>query len=233
MRARKRVPDFRRMPNRTSRRRFFAHGGSPDSVVGAVVQAPALAAGLLLCGGLQLVSDAQPADASGDAVPRTLRALPVRDPAWQVITSAASDERALDTVAGGKFGRRGAEDDNSPFVAALCRGLRGGPTCPSRAPGRASSSPMSCTSFREPVFAARTSAGPFGAEAAPVVAGRARKKDSSSSGRGTPHHAAPALELTEGNNPYRGLGTLRRKTTKPAPRCSSAGTRSSSTSTSR
>lgn len=49
----------------------------------------------------------------------------LRDLAWQVIASAASDERALDAIAGGQLGQRGAEDDNSPFAAALCRGLRG------------------------------------------------------------------------------------------------------------
>jgi hypothetical protein len=49
----------------------------------------------------------------------------LRDSAWQIIASAAADERALDAVAGGKLGRRGADGDNSPFAAALCRGLSG------------------------------------------------------------------------------------------------------------
>ena len=49
----------------------------------------------------------------------------LRDAAWQVIASAASDERALDMVAGGKLGQRGGVEDNSPFAAALCRGLQG------------------------------------------------------------------------------------------------------------
>ena len=50
----------------------------------------------------------------------------LRDPAWQVITSASADERALDTVAGGKLGRRAEDTENSPFAAALCSALRGG-----------------------------------------------------------------------------------------------------------
>lgn len=49
----------------------------------------------------------------------------LRDAAWQVMASAASDERALDVLAGSTLGRRGADADNSPFAAALCRGLRG------------------------------------------------------------------------------------------------------------
>ncbi len=49
----------------------------------------------------------------------------LRDPAWQVLTSAAADERALDTIAGGKLGSREASGENSPFAAALCQGLSG------------------------------------------------------------------------------------------------------------
>ncbi len=49
----------------------------------------------------------------------------VRDPTWQVITSAAHDETALDTVAGGKLGQRDEKQRNSPFASALCDGLKG------------------------------------------------------------------------------------------------------------
>ncbi len=49
----------------------------------------------------------------------------LRDPAWQVIASAAADERALDTLLGAGLGGRGAEGENSPFAAALCRALHG------------------------------------------------------------------------------------------------------------
>lgn len=48
-----------------------------------------------------------------------------RDSAWQVITSSAHDERAADWVAGKVLGSRGDGQDNSPFAAALCAGLRG------------------------------------------------------------------------------------------------------------
>lgn len=49
----------------------------------------------------------------------------LREPAWQVLTSAAADERALDTIAGGALGSRGKDEDGSPFAVALCQGLRG------------------------------------------------------------------------------------------------------------
>ncbi len=49
----------------------------------------------------------------------------LRDSAWQVITSTGSDEVALDIIVGGKLGSRGDSDQNSPFAAALCKGLSG------------------------------------------------------------------------------------------------------------
>jgi len=46
-------------------------------------------------------------------------------PAWQVLTSAAYDEKALDSVAGTGFGQREADDaDHSPFAQALLAALR-------------------------------------------------------------------------------------------------------------
>lgn len=51
----------------------------------------------------------------------------LRDQAWQVITSAAYDERAIDRIGDRDLGGRGKADDpdHSPFAAALCRGLDG------------------------------------------------------------------------------------------------------------
>jgi hypothetical protein len=49
----------------------------------------------------------------------------VRDPAWQVITSAAYDQRALDVLSGAPIGERLEDGDHSPFAAALFRGLDG------------------------------------------------------------------------------------------------------------
>jgi len=47
----------------------------------------------------------------------------VRDPAWQVLTSAASDEKALDVLE--RFAERGSNGQHSPFALALFEALAG------------------------------------------------------------------------------------------------------------
>ena len=49
----------------------------------------------------------------------------VRDPAWQVITSAAQDQTALDQLVTGTLGGRDGDGDHSPFALALFEGLGG------------------------------------------------------------------------------------------------------------
>lgn len=51
----------------------------------------------------------------------------LRRPAWQIITSAAADQKAADVLAGMPFGARGdaGVSRNSPFASALLRGLGG------------------------------------------------------------------------------------------------------------
>ena len=49
----------------------------------------------------------------------------IRDPAWQVITSAAYDQKALDFLKGDSLGARGAQGAHSPFAAALFQALAG------------------------------------------------------------------------------------------------------------
>jgi hypothetical protein len=49
----------------------------------------------------------------------------VHDPAWQVITSASQDERALDQLATGTLGSRDGHGAHSPFALALFQGLEG------------------------------------------------------------------------------------------------------------
>ena len=62
----------------------------------------------------------------------------IRDPAWQVITSASYDEKALDLISGDIFGGRGEEGrQNSPFASALFDALYGaGDVYPPAAEGR-------------------------------------------------------------------------------------------------
>jgi hypothetical protein len=52
----------------------------------------------------------------------------VRDPAWQVITSAAYDQKALDVLSGAAIGLRAPDvtaGDHSPFAAGFVRALQG------------------------------------------------------------------------------------------------------------
>lgn len=49
----------------------------------------------------------------------------VRDPAWQVITSAAHDQEALDQLATGTLGGRDGDGEHSPFALALFEALDG------------------------------------------------------------------------------------------------------------
>jgi hypothetical protein len=52
----------------------------------------------------------------------------IRDPAWQVLTSSAHDQKALDVLSGETIGQRGRDPDRSghaPFAAALLRALQG------------------------------------------------------------------------------------------------------------
>jgi hypothetical protein len=66
----------------------------------------------------------------------------IRDPAWQVITSAAYDQKALDVLSGAAIGQRAPDashGDHSPFAAAFLCALQGeADLYPRGAPGRAS-----------------------------------------------------------------------------------------------
>ena len=66
----------------------------------------------------------------------------IRDPAWQVITSAAYDQKALDVLSGAAIGLRApaaAAGGHSPFAAAFLRALEGeADLYPRAAPGRPS-----------------------------------------------------------------------------------------------
>jgi WD40 repeat protein len=64
----------------------------------------------------------------------------IRDPAWQVITSAAYDQKALDVLSGAAIGLRAPDataGGHSPFAAAFLRALEGeADLYPRAAPGR-------------------------------------------------------------------------------------------------
>ena len=49
----------------------------------------------------------------------------VRDPAWQVITSASQDQKALDQLRTGTLGGRDGDGEHSPFALALFEALEG------------------------------------------------------------------------------------------------------------
>jgi hypothetical protein len=49
----------------------------------------------------------------------------VHDPAWQVITSASQDQKALDQLTAGALGTRDEDREHSPFAFALFDGLSG------------------------------------------------------------------------------------------------------------
>ena len=49
----------------------------------------------------------------------------VRDPAWQVITSASQDQKAIDQLSAGALGQREVVGDHSPFATALFEAISG------------------------------------------------------------------------------------------------------------
>ena len=93
----------------------------------------------LTCRHLLLVLDCCFAGAFRWSSTRDLGALPeiihrerfdrfIRDPAWQVLTSAAYDQKALDVLSGEAIGMRDGDPGlvgHSPFAAALLRALQG------------------------------------------------------------------------------------------------------------
>ncbi|TWT51801.1 nSTAND1 domain-containing NTPase [Allorhodopirellula solitaria] len=94
------------------------------------------ALGELPCRHMLLILDCCFAGAFRWSSTRDLSALPsvihrerydryIRDPAWQVLTSAAYDQKALDVLSGNTIGERIETAEHSPFAAALFRALAG------------------------------------------------------------------------------------------------------------
>lgn len=129
----------------------------------------------------------------------------LRDPSRQVITSTMHDERAMDTV-GSVFGTRG-EEENSPFARALCQGLRGAADL--RINGEPGDGVIAASELEQYIEHALSKL--------QTQLGKPLQRPMLWSLQGyetghfmfwTPGHEPNlprALELTEANNPYRGL----------------------------
>ena len=134
----------------------------------------------------------------------------IRDPAWQVLTSAAYDQSALDILAGDVVGKRGAIDSadgqHSPFALALFAALSGAADLVPRGKGDGVITATELYLFlRDYVeVAAAEQAGHYQTPGIWPL----RRQDKGEFIFLTPGHdldLPPAPELTATNNPYRGL----------------------------
>ena len=130
----------------------------------------------------------------------------VRDPAWQVITSAAQDQKALDQLSAGALGSRPGDGAHSPFALALFDALHGaGDVVPSGGDGLVTATELYLyieETLQSAVIAA-------GKEQTPRL-WPLRKHDRGEfvffvPGRELTLPPAPALTFE--NNPWRGLGS--------------------------
>jgi Caspase domain len=137
----------------------------------------------------------------------------IRDPAWQVITSAAYDQKALDVLSGAAIGQRApyaTNGEHSPFAAGVLRALQGeADLYPRAAPGRTGGDGVitatelylylrGCVEDEAEGDGHRQTPGLW-----PL-----KKHDKGEYIHLVPGHALnlpPAPELNEANNPYRGL----------------------------
>lgn len=134
----------------------------------------------------------------------------IDDPAWQVITSAAHNQQALDEIAGQNLGRRGDGLNHSPFARALFDALGGaGDLAPPAKPGQPSGDGVITAS--ELYIYLRDSVEPsseaFAVRQTPGI-WPLRKHDRGEYiflVPGHPLNLPPAPALTAYNNPYRGF----------------------------
>jgi len=137
----------------------------------------------------------------------------IRDPAWQVLTSSAYDQKALDVLAGETIGVRGREmvwAAHSPFAAALLKALKGeADLVPAPKDGRPGGDGVITATelylyLREAV---ESGAEGSGHRQTPGL-WPLRRHDKGEFIHLTPGHELklpPAPPLDEANNPYRGL----------------------------
>ncbi len=127
----------------------------------------------------------------------------VRDPAWQVLTSAAPNEAALDVIAL-RDQRGGGAGTHSPFALGLLRGLRG-------AADENGDGLVTATDLYQHVRAfVEAVAEEMGRRQTPQLRSLSRHERGEYVFRipGQPLHLAPAPALLAGENPYRGLASF-------------------------
>jgi WD40 repeat protein len=137
----------------------------------------------------------------------------IRDPAWQVITSAAYDQKALDVLSGAAIGLRAPdsiEGNHSPFAASFLRALRGeADLYPRAAPDRAGGDGvMTATELYLYLRGCVEDEAEGDGHLQTPGLWPLKKHDKGEYIHLVPGHQVnlpPAPELDEANNPYRGL----------------------------
>lgn len=131
----------------------------------------------------------------------------LRDVSWQVLCSAAYDEQALDVVQGKVLGSRGESEPCSPFASALCDGLRGAADLGvGGQPGDGVIVASELLLYIEERFRRQEECSESAQQRPSLwsLAGKDKGQFVFEVPGRTPVLPS-ALELTEGNNPYRGL----------------------------
>ena len=128
----------------------------------------------------------------------------IRDAAWQVLTSASHNQKALDVAAGESLGARGESADHSPFASALLDVLRGG----TDASGRGGT-PVGCVTATETYLYIRNKLESPGSRVrqTPGLWQLPKHRDGEFVflTPGKPLHLEPAPPLQDILNPWRGL----------------------------
>ncbi len=145
-------------------------------------------------------------DEEPDVVHREKYERYVRDPAWQVLTSAAQDQKALDQLSAGALGSRPGDGAHSPFALALFDALSGaGDVVPTGGDGLVTATELYLY-IEETLQSAAIAAGK---EQTPRL-WPLRKHDRGEFVFFVPGRELtlpPAPPLTFENNPWRGLGS--------------------------
>ena len=140
----------------------------------------------------------------------------IRDPAWQILTSAAYNERALDVVDGLAIGQREARTPNghSPFAQALLEGLQGAADIAPAPDGDGVITASELAVYLRTRFEGEAGAdGPRQTPELWPMAERHRRGQFIFLLPQREIDLPPAPDLTAANNPYRGLAPYREEHT--------------------